>query len=569
MMRARRLLLAAALAIAVASSALPASGGALAPGDLDPTFGQSGKVILDIADYDYGHAVAVDSQDRVIVAGSSSRPQTFGDITVARFLEDGKVDPSFGTEGVAWVDIEASGDDAYDVVIDDLGRIVVAGQTTAGASPNNFLVARFDSNGNLDEAFGSGGTVVTDIDGLDNRAAALALDSQGRIVVVGTCEPVQPPRIPDFCTVRYDEDGDLDQTFGIGGTVRTTFGPGTYEGASAVAIDSDDRPVVVGAIHDDMGHDNVAQARYEEDGDLDPSFDEDGKLVSDLSGGAPPYHADFASSVAIDGQGRIVIAGGAQPDNATYYDFAVARYLADGSLDPSFDQDGIQTTAMYELGDRASDLAFDSAQRIVVVGLRDLAGFGAPLDTAAARYLEDGSLDSAFGDSGKVLLDFGNAYESLASVAVDSRDRIVLAGWTGSADPGDYPVFTAARIIGDVLRSCTIVGTNDADILPGSSAADIICAFTGNDTIAAAEGNDIVLAGGGADTATGGLAADGIDGGAGGDDLKGGGGKDRIWGRGGRDALYGGSGPDVLLGGPGRDVCFGGPGEDILKGCEG
>ncbi|MEZ5425079.1 MAG: delta-60 repeat domain-containing protein [Pyrinomonadaceae bacterium] len=123
-------------------------------------------------------------------------------------------------------------------------------------------------------------------------------------------------------------------------------------------------------------------------GDLDPTFDSDGVVFTAVS-----PSSDNASAVVIDSAGKIVVAG--TTSNGLVSDFAVARYNTDGSLDTSFDSDGIVTTDFNSTNDLGYGVAIDSQNRIIVAGR---SGF----NFAVARYNPDGSLDTSFDGDGKV-----------------------------------------------------------------------------------------------------------------------------------------------------------------------
>ena len=149
--------------------------------------------------------------------------------------------------------------------------------------------------------------------------------------------------------------------------------------------------------------------RYNTDGSLDPSFDGDGKVLTDIGG------HDRASDLALQPDGKIVAAG----------EGALARYNGDGTLDTSFGGDGIVMTMGYPGHGVASlvaaGVAIQSNGKIIV------AGSGPSGYTGVARYEADGSLDSAFGDGGLVT----TADVSANDVALQADGRIVVAGSRG------------------------------------------------------------------------------------------------------------------------------------------
>ncbi|MEE9294854.1 MAG: delta-60 repeat domain-containing protein, partial [Phycisphaerae bacterium] len=240
--------------------------------------------------------------------------------------------------------------------------------------------------------------------------------------------------LPEVCLAQA---GTLDPTFGDGGLVTTDFlGSSRDVGRDVVAIQADGKIVVVGQTSDAGGSD-FAVARYNADGSLDASFDGDGKLTTDFAGAG-----DIANSVAIQADGKIVVAGRASisgPD----FDFAVARYNADGSLDTSFDGDGKLTTDFAGSTDLALSVAIQADGKIVVAGQASTFGTGS---FAVARYNADGTLDAGFDGDGKLTTDFAGRGEVAKSVAIQADGKIVAAGETFT-DTGF--VFALARYNAD------------------------------------------------------------------------------------------------------------------------
>ncbi len=176
------------------------------------------------------------------------------------------------------------------------------------------------------------------------------------------------------------------------------------------------------------GAGDFALARYNADGSLDPSFGSGGKLTTDFGG------FDAASALAIQPDGRIIAAG---RDGSG--EFAVARYNADGSLDSTFGSGGKLTTDFGGF-DVALGVALQADGKIVAVG-----GGGSGSDFALARYNADGSLDASFGSGGMVTTDFGG-FEAATAVAIQGDGKIVV---TGSTFSGGFQQFVLARYNGD------------------------------------------------------------------------------------------------------------------------
>jgi len=278
--------------------------------------------------------------------------------------------------------------------------------------------------GDLDLSFGGNGTVATNFTSTDDMAFGVAIQSDGRIVAVGSANFQN-----EFALARYAHDGSLDASFDGDGKFTTTF-TGDHDSAHDLAIQTDGKIVAAGT----AGFDSFALARYESDGTLDPSFGEDGKVLTNLTGGF-----DVAYAVAIQANGKIVAAGRSAGAGGR---FALARYESDGSLDPSFSGDGKVFTSFTSGDDYARDMAIQADGKIVVAG----SAGGAGGRFALARYESDGSLDPSFSADGKVLTNFTRGVDLALGIAIQSNRRIVAAGHAGGtrASPRNHK-FAIAR----------------------------------------------------------------------------------------------------------------------------
>jgi uncharacterized delta-60 repeat protein len=152
-------------------------------GELDTTFGDGGKVTTDFGtDGDYARSVTIDSHGRVVVAGYSQSSGGRADFALARYRSSGELDPSFGDGGKVTAGFGA-GAWAEAVTIDSYGRIIAAGSAPGGRA--DFALARYEPDGSLDPSFGHRGRVITDFPHNGDGAASVAIDSRGGIVAVG------------------------------------------------------------------------------------------------------------------------------------------------------------------------------------------------------------------------------------------------------------------------------------------------------------------------------------------------------------------------------------------------
>lgn len=347
-----------------------------------------------------------------------------------RLLSSGALDPGFGTFGKVTTDIGNSIDSGFDMAIQGDGKIVVAGPTF-GAGGGDFSVVRYNVDGTLDSTFGAGGKVTTDFNGRNDIAYAVAIDGNGKIVVVGASSQSSDS---DLALARYNTNGTLDSSFGTGGQVRTDMFSGSQDQALDVAIQSADNKIVVGGSTGLPNSQDLlfALARYNTNGSLDGGFGVGGLVTTNYDIGA-----DVVSRLAIQSDGKIVAAG-TNPINFLNNNgvltpqeskFALARYATDGALDGSFGTGGKVTTSFATGFDEAKGVAIQSDGKIVVAGS---AVIGDNRDFAAARYNTNGTLDSSFNGTGLQRVDFAIRNDTALGVAMEG-DKIVMVGSTASA----------------------------------------------------------------------------------------------------------------------------------------
>ena len=385
-------------------------------------------------------------------------------------MAPGDLDTSFAGTGKKTISFGGA-DSANAVLVQPNGRIVVAGN---GSLPSAFCVARLRSNGLLDTTFGSGGKRVIRFGGEQEGAFGAALQQDGKIVLVGDS---------DFrvAVARLKPNGTLDPTFS--GDGRKTFSWGPIGRAEDVLVLPNGKLLVAGFSGPETG--NVQLARLNANGALDSTFGTGGIATADFGGD------DFGLAMARQANGRILVAGLSRPTEigATTGGAIVARFRANGLLDPdfdgdgrlmfgtgsvravlaqpdrrivvagnangsqtmtvtrlrpngspdtTFDGDGTATIDFGSLADAGNDAVLQPDGKIVVAGYTQ--AVNSP--TAVARLNADGSLDGTFGAAGKVTINFGAAMFGNA-VALQSNGRILVAGQRAGNE-----VFAVARLFG-------------------------------------------------------------------------------------------------------------------------
>ncbi len=424
------------------------------PGDLDPSFG--GGYIVG-AGVNLGIAVTTQADGKVLVTGR--RDNSDDDLVVGRYHADGMLDLSFGNRGLAEWD---GGDDDLGraIVVQPDGRIVVVGTANNGAD-DDLIVVRFNTDGSLDGSFGIGGVVIVNGGSLD-MGYAVALQPDGRIVAAGRSFLAGSN---DFLLIRLNSDGTPDNSFNGVGVVRWDNG-GNTESALGLALQPDGRIVAVG-YSNNLGDSDVAVVRFGADGTLDNSFGTNGVL---LWGGADE---DRAEGVALQPDGRILVTGVVE-EGIGNWDLLAMRLNVDGTLDGSFDGDGIVTW-----GGGNQDMGIDvmvQDGRIVVAGGSHN---GSDNDAVLVGFTSDGMLDSSFAQSGVFTWDRGSSGLFHASF-LQSDGKILAVGGTFGHHHWDLLLarFDGMSVVESVapvptLRASGLVALVLLILLPGLYAAGL------------------------------------------------------------------------------------------------
>jgi uncharacterized delta-60 repeat protein len=306
----------------------------------------------------------------------------------------------------------------------DLKRIILASILTISLS--NLQSPVWAADGDLDTSFDTDGKVTTPIGSGNDYIRSVVMQSDGKIVAAGDSYNGSNY---DFAIVRYNTDGSLDTTFDSDGKVTTPIGSPDAV-AWDVVLQSDGKIVAAGESYNGSNYD-FAVVRYNTDGSLDTTFSSDGKVTTPIASGN-----DKAYSVVLQGDGKIVVAGASY--NGSNNDFAVLRYNTDGSLDTTFDTDGIQTTALGgATNDYVNSVVVQSDGKIVAAGYTFKV---TEADFAIVRYNTNGSLDTTFDTDGKLTTPIGSGSELANSVVLQSDGKIVAAGYSYNGSDNDFAI---------------------------------------------------------------------------------------------------------------------------------
>ena len=322
-----------------------------ANGSLDASFGDGGVETNTVI----GRGLAVQPDGKILVAGDYAEPS--GDFVIVRHNPDGRLDTTFDWDGKVRTDFFGGTDVARDMLLQADGNIIVTGYTSEG---EDLVIARYEPDGDLDLNFSSDGKAAINHAGIE-RGGYVALQPNGKIVVAGyTLASGQA----EFMLVRFSSFGDFDTSFGQAGFVVTGFGTSTTGGyvLTDVAVQADGQILAVGDVAVGDSVITIGLAAYTTDGRLDQFFDDDGLVVIGIAGG------NHATSLTVQHDGKILLAGSTGYAGAENENFLVLRLDRYGSLDPSFGTGGWLMTDIMGADEIITGLALQADGGLVAAG---------------------------------------------------------------------------------------------------------------------------------------------------------------------------------------------------------
>lgn len=416
---------------------LPASRASAAPGDLDATFSADGKATVDFgaAGGVYAMCGLTQPDGKIVVGGILSSMSSTSKFALTRFNVNGTVDTGFGAAGKVITTVLSGSARVTGLALQPDGKLLVVGTADAGVNNSDLILARYTAAGALDATFGTGGIASLDFgaSGFDEGGAVVVLPD-GKIVVAGSAD-VNGSGDYDFGVARFHSNGTLDTTFGTNGFTTTDLGTDVNDYPSFIALQPDGKVVVVG--YSNPANSDFAVARYTSGGILDTSFSGDGKLTTSFSG------TDRPGAVKLLADGKILVAGSSGNGNTA----ALARYEEDGDPDPTFDTDGKLTLArLHDLTQVVMDVQPDG--KIVLASINDE-------DIHILRLSSSGVLDAGFGTGGTVTTGFGAGVEpQVGAVIAQGNGRIAVVAAVGQMPFASD--FAALRLEGDPVADLSV-----------------------------------------------------------------------------------------------------------------
>lgn len=329
-------------------------------GTLDSLFGSGGKVSTYVGPWNPDNPtvnVVIQNDGRILIAGNVVN-SGYWNFELVRYDSTGNLDNTFGNGGIVSTTLGMSLDGAQAMKIQPDGKIILAGSSIINLpSYSDFALIRFNTDGTFDNTFGTNGVVTTSIGSFHDRAYAIALQTDGKIIAAG--RTVDTSSAYKFAVIRYDSDGSVDSTFGTNGTVTTSF-INNDAGITAMTLQQNGKIVVTGGT-DGLTTSDFLLARYNTDGTLDNSFGSGGKIITDISGGL-----DMPRSIAMDISNNIVVTG--ISNSCIDGNLAIIRYTPYGIIDSTF---GVNGKIIISIGlsyDDGRGISIRTDNKIVVCG---------------------------------------------------------------------------------------------------------------------------------------------------------------------------------------------------------
>ena len=385
-------------------------------------------------------SMVIQGDGKILVAGTAEYSNE--DFALVRYNSDGSADTTFGIAGKVTTPIKGRSDFGRSVAVQGDGKIVVAGDTYVGYvdgwdSDYDFAVVRYNANGSLDASFGLGEGKVSLDCGFYNRAHSVAITTDGKILVAGA-------DISCFLLYCLNADGSYDKTFDAYGSVRAEFGD--YHNtscANAMVIQRDGKILMAGQIQIN-GQQRMALARLLRTGATDPFFGGTGMITFNVG-----VYDNGANAVIEQSDGKLLVGG--YSDSGSGQNFTLLRLNSFGMLDVTFGTGGVVVTDLGGSYEACTSLAVQTDGKIVAAGYTE--GTNGMLKFALARYTDRGELDTGFGNQGKVT----TAYTGQGkSVALQADGKILVAGGSD---------FLVARYIGPATPEIAVEQPDGTDLI--------------------------------------------------------------------------------------------------------
>jgi uncharacterized delta-60 repeat protein len=375
-------------------------------GDLDTSFGSDGKVMSNFGQADFFvRSQAIQTDGKIIIAGDITAGDSILRAYITRLNSDGSLDTSFGTSGKIILDFMEY---VLNIKIQSNGKILIG-----GAYNSNIAIYRINQNGSLDSNFDGDGILYNSIFGTNGSLIDFGLQSNEKIIVLTSISS-------NYKLTRYNTDGSIDSSFGIDGSVTTDIG--NFDSPRKLIIQLDDKILVGGNSNVSLTDTNVFISRHDQNGDLDVSFNSNGKKIINFINSIN----DVFYSFTIQSDNKVVLLNHIIEGSKK---IAMVRLNSNGSFDTSFGIDGIVYKALLDdfVGSVASVKVQNDNKIIVLENTQS--GFPINRDITVLKFNQNGTLDSTFDFDGVLNYSFFSLSDN-GFVLDIFNDKIFISGNT-------------------------------------------------------------------------------------------------------------------------------------------
>lgn len=334
-------------------------------GTLDNSFGVNGYVLTQLVSETGGSCIIkLQNDGKILITGSKSPSvnSSFFDFATMRYNSDGTIDTSFGINGLVVTDLFATGDFSNAIDVQSDGKIIVAGSTYVGTKTVPSIL-RYLNNGTLDTSFGTNGKALLglfDPNNSESTACIKVLSDNSIILGIFTSALETLEDYLNFGVIKVTNNGLLDSTFGTNGHVLTDFGFKDY----IRSVDEFEGKIIALGYSSNTGvGTKMAIAKYLPNGSLDSSFGING-LVNANKNGTSLY--DAISGLKVLSDGKMLCAGYTASSTA---DFLLIKFNVDGSVDTNFNSVGYLSTDFNGFNDLGAAVAIGNDGKIVCAGI--------------------------------------------------------------------------------------------------------------------------------------------------------------------------------------------------------
>lgn len=427
-------------------------------GFLDPDFGQGGWVHTDFGGKDQANTLAIQADGKILAGGRTNAINGNYDFALARYLENGELDPDFGNNGTLSWDFGSTQESIEFIYILKDHKIILGGYSNN--SPNSFsILLKLHADGSPDMSFGALGVLKYKF-GRSTGPLAMAIQNDGKYLVSGLA--VIDSFDVDWLVARFYSDGKLDSSFNKIGFSYFNFL--TREDIPfSIQVQKDNKIFMTGCAGV-FPKANFAFLRLNEDGTPDQSFGNGGSMQTDFQN-----NQDVAYSSVILDDGRFIASGTAK-DSSTNLDFALARYLPDGSPDLSFGNAGKLTYDLKGPVDYGLYMIQQPDGKFLVCGINSILTHNSYV---ILRFHADGSIDQSFGKKGIASLDVGNILpDNTPSFAMQADGKLVMVA---NYKDGTNINFLVMRFLNDIIikNNDPILASGSVKIYPNPITDDI------------------------------------------------------------------------------------------------